>query len=113
MEITAVNLARVWVFFPAGGQLTIGRVPFQQATKFLVDRYRFAKTPEKLEDWQSNDGAAFFFGQRDGIIVTRLVIYAGGFLVETHTNTDDCLRIVDDLMSAATAQFGVIIARPD
>src|SRR5262245_16021952 len=112
MNVTSVNVARVALFFPAGAEITIGRVPFQDATKFLCERYEFAQYPKTLEDWQKTEGAIFGFGKFDKIVISGLVLYARGFAVATQTSTDDCERVAEDLISTGSAVFGLSLPRP-
>lgn len=110
MEITAVNMARVMGFFPAGREITIGRVPIDAAAKFLRERYGFMQYPKTLEEWTKTDGAIFGYGQMDGVIIGKLTIYARGLVVETQTGTDDCERVIEDLLSSAGASLAISVS---
>ncbi len=112
MEITSVNTARVTVFFRGGTEITIGRVPIQAATKLLCERYGFIQSPKTLEDWQKQEGAIFAYGQHNGVVITRMTIYARGIAVDTQTSTDDCDKIIQDALSAANTTLGISISRP-
>ncbi len=91
--------------------MSIGRVPFQAAARLLVERYGFAQYPKTIEDWLKPEGAIFGYGQRDGIIIVRLTIYARGLVVETQTSTDDCEKILQDLLDSAPTILGTAIPR--
>src|SRR6266508_3832014 len=112
MKITSVNLARATIFLPGGTEITIGRIPIEAATKFLCERFGFLQYPKTLEDWMKPEGAIFAYGRHDGVIVTKMTIYARGVGVETQTNTDDCERIIQDLLSSASDTLKIELAAP-
>ena len=112
MEVTAINLARVLFFFPGGHEISTGRISIHEARKLLVDRYGFLKSPQTIDEWNPADGAIFSFGHHNGIIIMRFVIYPRGFAVETQTNTDDCEKVIQDLLTLAATTLGFVLSRP-
>lgn len=112
MKIVTVNLARAMVFFPGGAEIAIGRIPIEAATKFMSERYGFHVYPKTFAEWQKSDGVELVYGQRDGVIITRMTLYARGIGVDTQTNTEDCEKIIDDLLASGGDVLGISIKGP-
>jgi hypothetical protein len=108
MEVTSVNLARAVLFYPSGAEVSSGRVSLAEASAKLRERYGFMKHPVTLEEWHSNDGAVFLQGSHDGIIITRLVLYARGIAVETHTDTKDSEKVLQDILAWGATNVGLL-----
>lgn len=112
MDRIQVQLARALFILPAGIELSTGRFSFQAATRLLVERYGFTKSPQTLEDWHSPEGARFTQGTFEGAVVMQLVLYSAGFAVDTATDTDDSDRCIRDLLATANSALNLSLPSP-
>ena len=114
MDITAVLLARVILWFPAGQELTAARVPLTDAARAIAARYAFEKYPQSADEWKAEVGAEFKYGRWNDTNIPQVTIYQRGIAIDTQTDTDDSDKILDDLLEWAPRELNVSLQRrPD
>jgi hypothetical protein len=65
----------------------------------LIERYRFAKSPKTYEEWTAQSGAELAAGRLGDIEIIRLTLYAEGIVIDTRSSTDDCERVLEDILA--------------
>ena len=114
MDITAVLLARVILWFPAGQELTAARVPLTDAARAIAARYAFEKYPQSADEWKADVGAEFKYGRWNDTNIPQVTIYQRGVAIDTQTDTDDSDKILDDLLAWAPRELNISLQRrPD
>lgn len=112
MEILAVRLARLIVYFPTD-ELNPGGL--RLLDKFLpafIERYDFRKYPEKPGEFDEQKGITFELGRWDDKVINQLVLYSNGILIDTMSSTSDALAMIKDALVWAAKGFGLRY-RPD
>jgi hypothetical protein len=99
MDVTSVSLARVTAFMSIEEVNPLGRVALVDLVKGLVERYKFAKFPKTFDDWTPDKGTEFVYGRFEEFEISKVTIYERGLSVDTRSSTDDCERVLEDLMT--------------
>jgi hypothetical protein len=77
-----------------------------EAFKELGQRYSFAKVPEQFAELDLQKGINFISGECRGVKVDKLTLYQNGLVVDTRSSTDNCQKVVDDIIGLARELFG-------
>lgn len=112
MELLAVRLARLIVYFPTEELNPRGRALIPDVTSALVERYSFNNYPTKYEDFDWQKGIIFEAGRWNDISVDRLAFYSNGILVDTASSTGDSEAILIDALTWASESFDLTY-KPD
>src|SRR6266849_6431255 len=78
----------------------------------IVQRFKFQKFPQKLDEMDEQKGIEFLEGTWNGINVMRLTIYSGAINIDTRSSTDDSKRIIHEALAWASEKFKLHY-RPD
>lgn len=112
MELLAVRLARLIVYFPTEEINPRGRALIPDVTSALIERYGFNGYPQKYEDFDWQKGISFDDGRWKDISIGRLALYNNGMLVDTSSSTDNSVAFLIDALTWAAESFGLTY-RPD
>ena len=112
MELLAVRLARLIVFFPTDELNPQGRRLLDRFLPAFIERYDFRKYPEKADEFDEEKGVKFEMGRWQDAVITQLVMYNNGILVDTMSSTDNAEAMLTDAMIWAAESFGLTY-RPD
>lgn len=112
MEILAVRLARLIVYFPTD-ELNPGGL--RMVDKFLpafIAKYDFRNYPEKVNDFDEQKGVTFELGRWEDKVISQFVLYTNGILVDMTSSTSDALAMLKDALTWAAEGYGLRY-RPD
>jgi hypothetical protein len=82
-----------------------------------VDRYKFLKVPQTLEEYDEAKGVTFRHGKfqytrgketRD-VVIDSLQVYNNGLLADTRSDTEDADEFIDDLLAWAVKTYDITI----
>jgi hypothetical protein len=107
MEILAVRVARLIVYFPTDELNPYGRALIPDVTTALVERYGFISYPQKAEDFDWQKGIIYELGRWNDLSIDRLGLYTTGILVDTSASTSASEAILLDALSWAAESFGL------
>jgi hypothetical protein len=107
VKLAAVVLARVLGYIEAIDLNPRGTLFYPELTQELVQRYRFQKFPQKLEDFDESKGVEFHQGKWGDKVIQKLVIWNTIIVLETRSNTTDSKEILEEMLSWATGRFGL------
>lgn len=106
MELSAILMARVSAFLEVETLDPQGRVSPLEAFRSLIDRYSFAKTSQKLEEFDLQKGLEFSFGKLGNVNIDRLTIFNNGIVIDTRSSTEDSEAVLRDFLEAIRNNFG-------
>jgi hypothetical protein len=107
MRLLAVSLARVSVFTDIYEWNPQNKIPFDEFCKAFVERYRFLKSPQILEDYDLQKGVVFGIGKMDTISIDTVTLFMKGVVIDTRSSTVDAEHFLTDAKEWATEFFGV------
>jgi len=105
MQLLGVTLARVLAFVELTDLNPKGTVYYPDLVRALVEKLRFVKFPQRIEEFDEQKGVEFVGGTWAGTTVERVILYNNGILLDTRSSTDESERILGELLNWATAQF--------
>jgi hypothetical protein len=111
MKLSAVTLARVLAFVETFDLNPQGTVFFPDLVAKLVEKCRFQKYPQTIQDFDEQKGVEFLAGVWDRVNVEKLTIYNNGILLDTRVSTAISEGILAEALHWAK-QFGLTY-RPD
>lgn len=110
MDIIAIHLARVVAFLELRGLDPSGRISQANGVKMLGERYQFAKIPQRFEDLDFDKGVEFYLGTYEEICIDKLVLFSDGLTIDTRSSTDDCTKVLNDILENARRSSGAAIS---
>jgi hypothetical protein len=109
MEITAILLSRALGFVETADLRPREGLFFPDVAKELVQHCNFQKFPRTFEEGPgSDDGAQFFAGKWNKVVIEKLVFYNDGLLVDTRSGTAESKRIIEELLVWAREKLRTI-----
>jgi hypothetical protein len=106
MQRLAVILARVLGYIETF-DLGQGKIFFPEIVPHIVDRYRFQKFPQTLEQFDESKGVEFLEGKWGNNVIQKLTIWNTLLVVETRTNTTDSKTILEEMLLWGAERFGL------
>ena len=94
MRLSAVLLARVIAFVEMNDLNPRGKVRLPVVASMIVERFGFAKYPQKPEEFDESKGVEFVEGNFDGIGIDKLTIWFNGVGIDVRSSTDDAKAIL-------------------
>jgi hypothetical protein len=108
MKITQTSLAQAIRFGatkPHQGNALYGR----NLVRAFEEKYGFMESPKTVADFDLNKGITFSHGYFENrMVIEKIIIYINGIVVETKESTDDCLKIMKEVVSWGAEHGGVI-----
>jgi len=108
VKLSAVVLARVLGYIEPIDLNPRGTIFYPEFTQEFVQRYKFQKFPQKLEEFDESKGVEFHQGKIGDMVIQKFVIWNTLFVVETRSNTTDSKRVLDEMLLWAADKFGLI-----
>ena len=109
MKITSTPFAqaiRFGTLKPSKGNGLYGR----NLVRAFEEKYGFLESPKTLGDFDVSKGITFLHGYFENrVVIDKAALYNNGILVETKSTTDDCVSIIDDLISWANQNANFIL----
>jgi hypothetical protein len=112
MKLSAVILARFFAFIETSDLNPRGRAYFPELATALVERYGFAKFPQKPEEFDESKGVTFESGRSGEVTIHRVVIHDHAIYLDTASSTDDSERIFHESLTWLSHDLGLIY-RPE
>jgi hypothetical protein len=112
MELISVPLARIVSFLEVQGMDPSGRASTPETLAMIRDRLSFSVFPTTFEKIDLRKGVDLQFGRLDRISIDKLTVYANALSIDTHSSTDDSLKVLENLLAFAHDAFGATI-RPN
>lgn len=109
MELICVSLARVVAFLEVIGIDPKGVTSVSESLASLTERYKFEKTPQSISELDFQKGVELVAGRLDSIRIYKVTLYANAVSVDTHSSTDECDIVLDDLLEWAQQFAGGIL----
>jgi len=110
MELIAISLARVAAFLELQSLDPRGQTSTPDGFKALATRYSFTKIPQKYEEFDFQKGAEFLDGKFEGIVIERLTLFNNGVAIDTRSSTENCAKVLDDLLNVVRERYGAAMA---
>jgi hypothetical protein len=107
MKLSAVLLARALGFIETFDLTPRGGVFYPDLVKAIVERYRFQRFPQKVEEFDEQKGVEFWSGEVNGQVIDKLVIYNSGILIDTRTDTQTSRALIEDALLWAKSRFEI------
>jgi hypothetical protein len=107
MRLLAISLARVSVFTDIYEWNPQNKIPFDEFCKAFVERYRFLKSPQALEDYDLQKGVVFGAGKINTISIDTVTLFMKGVVIDTRSSTVDAEHFLTDATEWAEEFFGV------
>jgi hypothetical protein len=95
MQLSAVLLARVIAFAEMNDLNPRGKVRLPMVASMIVERFGFAKYPQKPEEFDESKGVEFGDGSFDGIGVDKLTIWFNGVGIDVRSSTDEARDLLE------------------
>lgn len=106
MQLSAVILARVLGYIETF-DLGQGKVFFPDLIPHILERYKFQKFPQTIEQFDESKGVEFLEGKIGGNVIQKFTIWNTLLVVETRTNTTDSKRILEEMLLWGAERFGL------
>jgi hypothetical protein len=107
MKLSAILVARFFAFIETADLNPRGRAYFPDLVTALVNRYGFAKFPQKPEEFDEKKGVTFETGRDGEVTIHRVVIHDHAIYLDTASSTDDSKRIFDEALIWLSQDFGL------
>lgn len=107
MEISAVLLARFFAFIETYDLNPRGRAHFPAMMDSLVERYGFAKFPQKLEDFDESKGVIFQAGRSGKVGIAQVQIFDHAIYVDTTSSTEDSEKFLLEALTWLSEKHGL------
>ena len=75
----------------------------------LAERYSFLQSPQSSQELDLQKGIDLAVGKLGDINIDKLSIFANGVVVDTRSSTDDCDRVIEDLLRFIQQAFGATV----
>ena len=109
MELISINLARLVSFLEVQALDPFGRTSELGVFNNVGSRYSFSKVPQTFAEIDLTKGVELIAGKLGDINIDKLAFYPKGIVIDTRSSTDDCLKVLHDLLSQARELFGATI----
>lgn len=106
MRQPAIILARVLGYIDVP-ELHRGKVYFPDLIRELVERYKFQKFPQTLEESDLKKGIEFLDGISGKQPIQKFAIWDTLMVVETLTDTDDSMAVLREILTWGVEKFGL------
>ena len=107
MQLAAVILARTLGYIETFDLNPRGKVFFPEIVPQIVDRYKFQKFPQTLEQFDESKGIEFHEGKSGDTVIQKFVIWNTLLVVETRSNTTDSKKILEEMLTWGAETFGL------
>jgi hypothetical protein len=107
MRLSAILLARVLAFVETSDLNPRGKTFFPDLVQEAVQRYRFQKFPQALEDFDETKGVELAEGKSGDDTIQKLTIFNTVLVLETRSNTEDSKRILEEMLVWGKEKFGL------
>jgi len=107
VKLSAVVLARVLGYIEAIDLNPRGTIFYPEFTQEFVERYKFQKFPQKLEEFDESKGVEFHQGKIGNLVIQKFVIWNSILVVETRSNTADSKQILEEALLWGAGKFGL------
>jgi len=107
MKLSAIVLARVLAYVESADLNPRGKIYFPDIVQALVERYRFQKFPQTIEEFNESKGVEFHQGKIGNKVIEKFVVWDTLLVLETRSGTDDSKAILEELLEWGAGKFGL------
>src|SRR5258708_7014237 len=107
MRLSAVLLARVIGFVEMNDLNPRGKVRLPVVASMIVDRFGFAKYPQKPEEFDEMKGVEFVEGSFESVGIDKLTIWFNGVGIDVRSSTDDAKAILTNSLEWLRKEAGL------
>jgi hypothetical protein len=108
MQLAGIVTARFVAFIETLDLNPRGHAYFPKMVPAMVDRYGFAKFPQKLEEFDETKGILFEGGRFKDVTIQRIQVFSNVLVAETASSTTDSESILEDALLWASETFGLL-----
>jgi len=108
MKLNGILLARYFAFIDILELNPRGKAYFPNLVKAAVERYRFAKFPQKIEEFDEVKGISFEGGRSDSFNILKVVVHDHAIYVDTSSSTEDSEGLLHEMLSWLAKDHGLI-----
>lgn len=107
MQLAAVLLARVLGFIEVYDLIPRGKLFLPEIVPQIVERYKFQKFPQTIEQFDESKGIEFVGGKIGDQVIDKFVVWNTLIVVETRSSTSDSKKILEELLVWGAERFGL------
>jgi hypothetical protein len=107
MKLGGILLARYFAFIETTDLNPRGKAYFPDLVNAAVERYGFAKFPQKIEDFDEKKGVSFEAGRAGDFTIHKVVIHDHAIYVDTSSSTADSERLLHEMLSWLSKDHGL------
>lgn len=107
MKLLAISLARLTAFTDIYEWSPQNAIPFHEFSQAFVERYKFLKSPQTLEEFDLQKGVAFQAGEFGPIGILSVTFFPKGIVIDTRSSTEDAENFLSDAGEWAEQFFGI------
>jgi hypothetical protein len=108
MQLSAVLLARVLLFIESLDLNPQGKTYYPDLVEGIVEKCRFMKFPQKLEDFDESKGVEFVGGRWGDVTIEAFKIFNNGLQLDTRVSTSESERVLREALAWASSNYGII-----
>jgi hypothetical protein len=107
VQLAAVLLARALGFIEVYDLNPRGKVSLPEVMPQIVERFKFMKFPQTIEQFDQSKGIEFIGGRIGDKIIDKFVIWETLLVVETRSSTADSKKILEELLAWGAEKLGL------
>src|ERR1700694_4091856 len=107
MKLSAILLARTLWFVESFDLNPQGKAFYPDIVAGIVEKCRFSKFPQKLEDFDEEKGVEFLGGRWGDVTVEVMKVFRNGIMLDTRVSTVESDRILGEALSWAASTFNL------
>jgi hypothetical protein len=107
VQLAAVLLARVLGFIETYDLIPQGKLFLPEVVPQIVERYKFQKFPQTIEQLDESKGIEFIGGKTGDKVIEKFVIWNTLIVVETRSSTSDSKKILEEMLAWGAERLGL------
>jgi hypothetical protein len=108
MKVSAIVLARYFAFIETIDLNPRGKAYYPDIVRAIVERYQFAKFPQKPEEFDETKGVSFQGGRAKDYTINQIMVYNHAIYVDTSSSTADSEALLHDMLLWLSKNHGVL-----
>jgi hypothetical protein len=108
MKIAGIILARFFAFIETTDLNPRGKAYYPDLVNAVVERYQFAKFPQKLEEFDEKKGVSFQGGRTKDFTINQIMVYDHAIYVDTSSSTADSEKLLHEMLTWLSKSHGLV-----